>query len=189
MANEKKKDSSKFKQILGLAKLTFQSFSAHGIPKIVNHQFGIIRAMWLIFFLASAGICAWFIQMTISNYLNYPVTTNTDIFYHKNMIFPMISICNLNPFSTDSMSRAVYNYINTLNSTENFNSFLAKMAANVFRNRVSSNTFGISNLSEVILSCGFLGSECNLSQDFESYYDLNYGNCFRFNSGKTKTLK
>ena len=111
-------NSKKTNEILSLAKSTFQSFSAHGIPKIVSHQFGIVRAMWLIFFLASAGLCAWFIQMTISNYLNYPVTTNTGIFYQKNMIFPMVSICDLNLFSTDSMSQNVTRSMNTLSSNE-----------------------------------------------------------------------
>ncbi len=54
--------------IARLAKSTLQSFSAHGIPKIVSHELGLVKAMWLVFFLGSAGLCAWFIQMTVSNY-------------------------------------------------------------------------------------------------------------------------
>jgi hypothetical protein len=201
MADKTNEEETKSGKILRLAKSTLQTFSAHGIPKMMSHEIGIVKAMWLIFFLASAGTCAWFIQMTISNYLSYPVTTNTDIVYQKNMIFPIISICDLNLFSTDSMSRNV-SIATSINSNLKYSnstvleyssyldkSFRSRIFANEYRKKVSSNTFGIRNLSEIMYSCSFSGSPCNLSQDFESYYDINYGNCFRFNSGKTSPLK
>jgi hypothetical protein len=185
--------SSKSDKILQLAKATIQSFSAHGIPKIASHENRLVKVIWLVFFLASAGTCAWFIQMTISNYLSYPVITNTNIVHQKNMIFPIVSICNLNAFTDDSTSQYVSSLISTSPSEtlyyDNGNFLLEKIFANELRKNESDNSFGISDLSDVVLSCSFSGLICNLSQDFEPFYDVIYGNCFRFNSGKTVPFK
>ena len=39
------------------------------------------------------------------------------------------------------------------------------------------------NLTDSLLTCSYNGEECNVDE-FEWYFDLNLGNCFRFNSGK-----
>ena len=38
-------------------------------------------------------------------------------------------------------------------------------------------------LKDIIIFCQFSMVKCDLDADFEHYYDINYGNCFRFNSG------
>jgi hypothetical protein len=39
-------------------------------------------------------------------------------------------------------------------------------------------------LDQIIIKCYLGPNECNLTSDFEYYFDINYGNCFRYNSGK-----
>jgi amiloride-sensitive sodium channel subunit beta len=39
-------------------------------------------------------------------------------------------------------------------------------------------------LDYILIICIFNFDECNLTQDFEYYYDFWYGNCFRYNSGR-----
>ena len=40
------------------------------------------------------------------------------------------------------------------------------------------------NLDYFVMTCLFGLIECNLTDDFEYYYDNNYGNCYKYNSGK-----
>ena len=39
------------------------------------------------------------------------------------------------------------------------------------------------DLATTLFSCSYNGEDCNVDE-FEWYFDLNLGNCFRFNSGK-----
>ena len=41
-------------------------------------------------------------------------------------------------------------------------------------------------LDKVLLFCSFNLLECS-ADDFEWHYDMNYGNCYKFNSGKNST--
>ena len=40
-------------------------------------------------------------------------------------------------------------------------------------------------LDDIIINCKYGAQKCDLNKDFEAYYDINYGVCFRFNSGKS----
>jgi hypothetical protein len=57
----------------------------------------------------------------------------------------------------------------------------------LFQNKTLYNNFELrKNLSltldKMILGCYFGSKTCNIS-DFEYFFDINYGNCYRFNSG------
>jgi len=53
-----------------------------------------------------------------------------------------------------------------------------------FCNLNKFNTINKYNLSDLLIYCEFNGIECN-SNDFISFYDMNYGLCYRFNSNST----
>ena len=75
---------------------TLESSSIHAIPNITRNRFYTVKMLWVICFLASSGICAWFIYNSITDYLNYDVVTNIEINYLNKIRFPIISICNIN---------------------------------------------------------------------------------------------
>ena len=41
------------------------------------------------------------------------------------------------------------------------------------------------DFSQFVTKCTFNGFDCNISRDFEWYFDVNYGNCYRFNAVPT----
>jgi hypothetical protein len=41
------------------------------------------------------------------------------------------------------------------------------------------------NLTQVLNSCTFNGIKCDVENDFEWYFSVDYGNCYRFNSRPT----
>ncbi len=74
---------------------TLESSSVHAIPNITKNRFYLVKLVWVVCFLASNGVCAWFIYKSISDYLNYDVVTNIEINYVNKIQFPIISICKL----------------------------------------------------------------------------------------------
>ena len=42
------------------------------------------------------------------------------------------------------------------------------------------------DLAQVLTSCTFNGVKCDVQNDFEWYFSVDYGNCYRFNSRPTK---
>ena len=72
---------------------TLESSSVHAIPNITRNKFYSVKLVWIICFMASSGVCAWFIYNSISSYLNYDVVTNIELDYVNKLQFPVISIC------------------------------------------------------------------------------------------------
>ncbi len=44
------------------------------------------------------------------------------------------------------------------------------------------------DLFKVLKSCTFNEANCEISKDFEWYFSVDYGNCFRFNPGSNKNV-
>jgi hypothetical protein len=175
---------SKLKEIINSTKDTLEGSSIHAIPNIIRNKYSIIKFVWSICFLISFGLCCWFIVESILGFLEYDVVTSIKINYENVLKFPIVTICNLNYFATD------YSYLvlKTL-----FNSsqpdiglmFFAKILSNLMIKKYGLDNRKLGNrLNETIMSCNFMWQPCDMTNDFEEYFDNWYGLCFRFNSGK-----
>jgi acid-sensing ion channel 5 len=163
-------------EIIDLNKETLEGSSIHAIPNITRNKYILIKIMWLICFFISFGVCTWLIKNSIDDFLNYDVITTTEIKYYNKMQFPIVSLCNLNLFATNIAKE----YINNLNLTKV--DVGAKFLAKIMSKQLPKKNLFSYKLEEIMLDCFFNMNQCNLSKDFELYYDSNYGNCFRFNT-------
>ena len=84
------------------------------------------------------------------------------------------------------------NLVTNLNSSQFFNAVIESrmrnlkfiVALNVYTHNLidfDRKKFGY-DLKDMLLSCTYNLKPCS-ADDFESYYDFYYGNCFKFNSG------
>lgn len=164
--------------------------------------------MWTICFFISTGYCAFLVYQTVNNYLNYDVVTTIDVIDQVPSQFPTVSICNANSLVTTNSILFARRFLKANNITDPFNySFISKQMDSlpltqkilIIRYFIGSylleanlsDTFRKSmglNQSDFILSCMFNSLECSNS-DFEWYFDLFYGNCFRFNGATKKPYK
>lgn len=170
----------------------------HGIPNVFKRQNSIIRVFWLICFLLSAGVCCWMISETILAYFEFETVTKTQRVHLVVTEFPAVSICNINPYMTNSGYEFVKNvlvsnkFVSPLAPTAFFR-FLFEDALRRFRfvvgmtalipsqTNATRKSFGRS-LEEMLLSCTYNMNSCT-ANDFEWYYDAYYGNCYKFNTG------
>ncbi|XP_072166419.1 epithelial sodium channel subunit alpha-like [Diadema setosum] len=70
--------------------------TAHGIPNIYSARSIIEKIFWTLAFLVCLGVFLWQSQTLIAEYLSFPYTTRTDIITSSSLLFPAITICNVN---------------------------------------------------------------------------------------------
>jgi hypothetical protein len=68
--------------------------SGQGIPNIVRKNTASAKLIWIVFTLASVGLCGYMISRSVNQYLEYEVTTKIRKEIKSNVPFPVISICN-----------------------------------------------------------------------------------------------
>ena len=169
----------------------------HGVVNIAETKHLPVKLMWIFCVLASTGACSYIIILSIMGYLQYDVVTKMSINVQTSSEFPTVTICNSVPFVTKNSTSFQSSVLNNppfsayLNYTDqNLPIEPLKGLAQYFTNLNGKiqpdevkKTFGLT-LDQMLLSCIHSGKSCT-SADFEWYYDLVYGNCFRFNSNFT----
>lgn len=168
------------------------SITCHGFPRVLLHESRLMCALWAVFPTLMALLAFYFIIETVSAFLSYDVVTNIKTYDDLKTLFPTISICNQNPFVTDF----AVNYVEKLMAGLGFE---MKVANDIMFIRLLIQSIVISEndelkkkmayeRNETILNCHYNGIPC-ADDDFSWYYDFYYGNCYKFNAGKTKGLK
>ena len=146
------------------------------------------------FVLCASGMASYTVVTSFMNYFAYGVTTTTRTFFETPSLFPKVTICNINPFTT----QYAFNFLLGLNSSvmnAKPNSTYSQSSAQMYdlyymaQGIVKSPNFADKNrtllahsLDEILISCRFNGKTCN-SSDFIRTFDPFYGNCYIFNSG------
>jgi len=164
--------------------------TSHGYPNIFRSSFHEIRIMWLIFTLIATGLCAYMIVKSVMDYLNFEINTKIVIDKEIPSEFPTITICNLNPFYKN-MSIPVLSGIFGKNFTELEDLSNDEFKIGLYKFLYLANHHSTSDeqkkklgpsLSKMLIYCSFIETNCSLN-DFSWKYLIDFGNCFRFNSG------
>ena len=153
----------------------------HENLKFLRKKNLLIRSMWFISFILSSIACGWLTIKMLFNYFEYETVSKINIKQVSQLIFPVVTICNLSPFRSIFLNTSLQNF---LDYKDYFN------ALNEFKHRFDEQTdfkdeINVVNVSDFIISCTFNFQSCDLDNDFERFYDYHYGVCFRFNSGRS----
>jgi hypothetical protein len=175
--------------------LTNEMFSS--IIHVFNTPCLMLKIFLVIFNLLAVGLASYTTIKLILSYLEYGVTSTTRGVYKTPAVFPKVTICNVNPFT----SKYGYEFFrNITNNTfdrfpENQSSFETLTQAFISQVKAFALASNLSDLAKKSLSkdikdsllrCGFNVDQCT-SDDFSWFYDLVYGNCYSFNSGFNST--
>ncbi len=160
-------------------KLIIESTS-HGLPRIFKSKHWCTKMMWLFSFLASAAYCAYIIQITISDYLEYDFITSIEEYTEIPSLFPSITFCNLNQFQTVKSNKFIKKY-----SNYSPDAAVLLLYTEILELNNSAKQSLSHGLNETLIKCYFNGVKCNESH-FEWIYYPFLGNCFSFNSGYDK---
>lgn len=84
-----------------LVKEVASESTTHALPQIFKRENPFIKALWIVCFLGSTGVCAWFISTAMIDYFGYETVSKTYTVLEIPSVFPTVSICNMNPFVTN----------------------------------------------------------------------------------------
>ena len=176
------------------------------VEKMVNTPYIALKVYLLIFVIISSGLASYLVVESALNYLSYDVITTARTIYETPTLFPQITICNTNMFTTDyafqiykqaasiaSPTLSVFNstQMSKLSLTNKVNLFMKiylTMSAKVNdRNFSDENRKRIGHrIEDILIDCKFNYKTCYPS-DFTWSFDPNFGNCYMFNSGRNQS--
>ena len=162
-----------------------------GLPNIVRSERRLVKFIWAVLLLLNCCVCIFLIIGTIREYLNYEVISTSRILQEEESIFPTITICNNNPFSTD-YSVQLIKQANLSFSTNprrlilQLESYFKITTGSYMPDSIKRK---LSDLDSMLIGCWLNNLECN-SSHFEWIWHPYFFGCYRFNSGfDSKGLK
>lgn len=137
------------------------------------------KIYWAICLLVSCGACAYFVYESLLLFFSQEVSTNTRVIYLTSTIFPKITFCNKNPFTTK------YSLKMMLDMT------YAELLANLNTKMISDGDKEklTHSLSDILFECSFNMKPCGPSDFVKEYFDKNLGFCYSFNSDRRGIAK
>ena len=94
----KKTSTKTFKQ---LAVELLANTTMHGLPNIMRARHSVQTIFWVICTLASAIACCFLVIQSVTDYFSYDVITKIRNHHEDSLLFPRVTICNRNMFTTD----------------------------------------------------------------------------------------
>jgi acid-sensing ion channel 5 len=160
--------------------------SNHMVSKVFSNKRTILKLIWTIFGLISTIICIVFIGKTISEYLDYKVSTYYQFYNEKQSQFPAVTICNVNKFTTNEASVYLHEFLNVTSlKTISYNKLepiLFQTIPHILNTFTEDRKRKLGySYEELVLKCRFNYAPCS-KNDFTWFFDRLYGNCFTFNS-------
>ncbi|XP_027020693.1 acid-sensing ion channel 1A [Tachysurus fulvidraco] len=175
----------------------------HGIAHIFSNERVTVRCcLWLLFFLGSLGFLLYVCMDRVQFYLEFPYVTKVDEIVAPAILFPAVTICNLNAFRFSKVTRNDLYHAGELLSMLNsryeirdvhlveesvlealkikadFQSFKPRPFNMLeFYNRTGH------DIRDMLLSCHFRGKPCR-PENFKVVF-TRYGKCYTFNSGES----
>ena len=181
MTEEAKKNKETVKQFC-------ESSTIHGLSAISNSKTKFRKLFWTLSFLTAAGLCIWQVTELINKLMSHGITIQTTTVMKPELYFPVLTICNSNPYSHVKLNQIVWpEILSKMNpSKRNFSRTakevllakeLGKMPPEGLRELSASlESFGLSKLEH---SCTFAGKKC---RQISSTTNTLLGTCFVFNN-------
>ena len=155
-----------------------QSSTSHGYSNIFRTKNLILRTMWFLFFLTGLSVAIYMVSRSILEYLNFDVTTKIRKLKTDTLVFPAVTICNINPFVTQAGANYVIEYFSRkYNRTIKNATDLVNVSVDIFYdmeelrmfvaspsfNSTLRQSFGFS-ADEMILFCDFNSLGCDYNE-------------------------
>ena len=187
---------------LPIAQAVHKLFHAKNRPTPAAKSLVTIGTLvYFLILIASISLSSLTVIQVILNYLNYEVTTTSRTIHEAPALFPKITFCNWNLFTTEksidflkkinaqlypNMSIFDRDQMKHLSQPEK-----STLMNAIFQNAISQARYNLSlfekqqlghRLDDILLRCSFDNQPCS-AKDFTWSFDQIDGNCFTFNSG------
>lgn len=183
-----------------------ETSSFHGLSNFFRSEKKIFKFIWAVCFVISSLACLYFVVKTFISYYGYQVNSQISIVDDFPFRFPAVTICNKNSmikkeavdlfekiliennmtFLSEQIEHLITDPVNfniSKNTVDMFSSTKLIIMAIAFANlnRDEKQKLGLTK-EEMISDLKFNLVDYDIDK-LAWYYDMYYGNCFKFNSG------
>ena len=178
------KDSRKFRKYI-------ENTTTHGAVRIFSGKSVVRRLFWALVFISALGVCLGNIIDRIVYLAGDPITTTiTQTVNRDGIVFPAVTICNVNPFKRsvfesmvdENMLIAITRLFFTQQSEECYDETLVEYLKQSNLSYRHIQDVARHQAADLIENCTFAGEECNHTDFSEVLTRLGY--CYTFNSGR-----
>jgi hypothetical protein len=159
------------------------------IQKIFSSKNFFVKLIWIVYFLVTTSLCAYFIYMYIAEYLRFKVSSQMYWINRNKLDFPVITLCKYfeNNNYTD-LANQLYQNISK-GDTDVDNSYLIryesrKLAYRQLIHEIFNHSQQTIPINSFLILCSYGGKNCY--NEFENFYDFYHGYCYSFNTARTK---
>ncbi|KAI4898417.1 hypothetical protein NFI96_008128 [Prochilodus magdalenae] len=165
------------------------SCSLHGINHIfVSGRLGVRQTLWALAFLASLALFLYQAAKCAISYLEHPHVTALNEEASPEMVFPAVTICNINRFRFSALTDADIYHLANLTGLPPKNKDGHKPTDLEYPAPDMQDIFNRTGhqLEEMLKSCNFSGQNCS-AEDF-SVADAVYEHCSTFKPARSKPI-
>ncbi|CAF0992779.1 unnamed protein product [Brachionus calyciflorus] len=180
------------KKLSSIIEESLLSSTSHGIPNIIRSERYTLRFMWIFFTVISTGLCSYMIVQSIMNYFSYETTSKIQIKTETSSIFPAITICNINFFTSTYSAEFIKNLSFDIPSYSYFDYdkyYTIRHIISTSDNLMSNSYKFGDSLEKLILNCHLLTIDCKNKEYWNYYYHQFYGNCYQINTKKENLIR
>ena len=179
---EEKLISVKKRKVLDQLKREARGLKLDAIATILSDtDHKAFRLFWFSMLLISASACVVLVVKSIEEFARYEVTTKMRLLTDQEAVFPVITICSFNPFTTP-YADALFAEAGVVNSLSNMWLLDTYMQNKTGERLSDAQRKRMSDLNDLLVSCSFSFQTCSVD-DFQRIFHPLFGNCYRFNSG------
>jgi hypothetical protein len=196
-AYSKTSQNESFKRIKSLIKESLYNSLAQSVIKILETPIFTLKVFLTLCVISSSGLCSFMIIELIMSFFSFGVSTTSRTLYETPALFPKITICNINPFTTQyameflkQINREIYPQIDVFNDTQmgklDFLQRIGLVSSIKYKAIFKMNDLNDTKkrmlsrpLEEILLFAN--------PNDFLWFFDSWLGNCWIYNSGFNKS--
>jgi hypothetical protein len=148
-----------------LIKESLYNSTAQALYKAYNTSSCLTKLFWFVCLLGACSLCAYFVVQSLIDFFTYEVSMNTRTYFETTSLFPKITFCNKNPYTTK------YAYDLAKQKSLQFGDFIN------YVNLKLNDTERIKlthRIEDIIIECNFNTETCEAS-DFIREFDKNLG--------------
>ncbi|TKR63549.1 hypothetical protein L596_027364 [Steinernema carpocapsae] len=186
--------------------------SMAGIPRIASAPNWPLRTFWIVVWVAMFGIAVYQLFLIFTKFFSFPVTVTT-LLQMKPQPFPVVTICNSNPFPSGNVGPGIFPRLTKLiqdhQSMLSSNKYEVSGDDSFGLNKVKTYFKKIERVQEaqvlvvnamtkkiergrsaykyenVVKECSYNDVPCGQT-DFKELFDPTYANCFMFNVNSSR---
>ncbi|XP_059143117.1 FMRFamide-activated amiloride-sensitive sodium channel-like [Physella acuta] len=179
--------------VLGIIAELGSESNAHGLAKIVTSRDTKRKVIWALLVIIGFTAATLQLSLLVRKYLQFQVVELSEIKDSMPVEYPSVTVCNIEPISLRKLreihsrdtTKVIQKWLHFLDIvTFNERAFMNSIRA--FYENLGDEAKKISHdLGDLLIHCRFNRELCSV-QNFTSFFDGNYFNCFTFNGGQLK---